>query len=32
MDKLQSAGKSASRNIDLMDFLEDKMKDLDSHN
>jgi hypothetical protein len=32
MDKLQSAGKSASRNIDLMDFLEDKMKDLDCHN
>jgi hypothetical protein len=32
MDKLQSAGKSASRNIDLMDFLEDKMKELDCHN
>lgn len=32
MDKLQSAGKSASRNIDLMEFLEDKMKDLDCHN
>ena len=31
MDKLQSAGKSASRNIDLMDFLEDKMKELDCH-
>jgi len=31
MDKLQSAGKSASRNIDLMNFLEEQMKELDCH-
>lgn len=31
MDKLQSAGKSASRNIDLMNFLEEKMKEFDCH-
>ncbi|MFK7060254.1 hypothetical protein V3Q90_08990 [Flavobacterium oreochromis] len=31
MDRLQKAGKSASRNIDLMDFLEDKMKELGCH-
>lgn len=29
MDKLQSAGKSASRNIDLMHFLEEQMKEFD---
>lgn len=31
MDKLQSAGKSASRNIDLMNFLEEQMKEFDCH-
>ncbi|MBC5834346.1 hypothetical protein G6N05_07825 [Flavobacterium sp. F372] len=31
MDRLQKTGKSASRNIDLMDFLEDKMKELGCH-
>ena len=29
MDKLQATGKSASRNLDLMDFLEEQMKKLD---
>lgn len=32
MDKLQSTGKSVSTNLDLMDFLKDKMKELDCHN
>jgi hypothetical protein len=31
MDKLQATGKSASRNLDLMDFLEEQMKKLDCH-
>ena len=31
MDRLQKAGKSASRNIELMDFLENKMKEFDCH-
>ena len=29
MDRLQSAGKSGSRNLELMAFLEDKIKELD---
>jgi hypothetical protein len=31
MDKLQASGKGASRNLDLMDFLEEQMKDLECH-
>lgn len=29
MDRLQASGKSGSRNLKLMEFLEDKMKELD---
>lgn len=31
MDRLQASGKRASRNLDLMDFLEEQMKELDCH-
>lgn len=31
MDRLQKAGKSASRNVDLMNFLDQEMKELDCY-
>lgn len=32
MDRLQATGKSGSRNLELMDFLDDEMKRLDCYN
>ena len=32
MDKLQVTGKSGSRNLELMDFLDNQMKKLDCYN
>ena len=32
MDRLQASGKSGARNLQLMNFLEEKMKDLNCHN
>ena len=31
MDRLQANGKSATKNIDLMGFLEEKTKEFDCH-
>jgi len=31
MDRIQASGGDGSRNLDLMNFLEDQMQDLDCH-
>lgn len=31
MDRLQASGRSGARNLDLMNFLEEKMQELDCH-